>query len=217
MALNTVIFDFDGTIADTNSLIINSWQHTYMERTGKPGNEEDIIRSFGEPLAITMKKVFPQFDVNESIEIYRSYQVGQFEKQIRPFPGMVETVRNLKTGGYKVAVVTSRLRNTTLHGLNCFGIANDFDVIVSCEDTDKHKPNPEPVLMALDRLSAKPEEAVMVGDSMFDICCAHNAGVQAALVGWALAVTEQDMQGKDRPEYVLKAAKDIFGVLKEGR
>lgn len=215
MAIDTVIFDFDGTIANTNQVIINSWQHTYMARNGAPGDEEEIVKSFGEPLAVTMAKVFPDFDVDESIKIYRGYQVQHFSDMIEIFPGVKESMEKLKKEGYRIAVVTSRMRNTTCEGMEAFGIEHLVDTLVSCEDTDKHKPDPEPVLKALEKLEIEPEEAVMVGDSMFDIRCAHNAGVKAALVSWAVAVSDEERNGPEGPEYYLEEADDILDIVKK--
>ena len=74
-----------------------------------------------------------------------------------------------------------------------------FDTIVTCDDTDKHKPDPEPVNIALERLGSRPEEAVMIGDSIFDILCAKGAGVKSVLVSWALAVSDEDQTGENAP------------------
>lgn len=215
MGINTVLFDFDGTVADTNQLVINSWQHTYMTRRGKKVPEEEIIKTFGEPLNITMAKVMPEFDVTESIEIYRGYQVNHFEELIDIFPEMKECIIRLKEEGYNVGIVTSRVRASTDRGLRAFGVTEYIDETVSCEDTDRHKPDPEPVLCALRKFGVKNDEALMVGDSMFDIKCAHNAGVRAAMVGWALAVSEEDLAGEDAPDYIMEKADDIFDILKE--
>lgn len=214
MAINTVIFDFDGTLADTNRMVINSWQHTYRTLLGREEPEENILRTFGEPLALSMEKAFPQVPAEEAIAIYRGYQELHFEEMIRPFPGMAELVRRLKEEGFKVGIVTSRLRNTTMRGLRAFSLSECVDELVTCEDTQKHKPEPEPALEALSRLKAVPEEAVMVGDSMFDILCAHGAGMKAVLVGWALAVGEEEKRGPDGPDVVADTAEELLSLIK---
>ena len=214
MAINTVIFDFDGTLADTNRMILDSWQYTYKTLQGAEEKEENILKTFGEPLALSMEKAFPDIPTSEAIAVYRSFQEKHFEEMIRPFPGMVELIRKLRQEGCKVGIVTSRLRNTTVRGLAQFGLLEDIDEIITCEDTEKHKPEPEPALEALSRLGAKAEETVMVGDSLFDIRCAHGAGIRAILVGWAMAIGEEDKQGEDAPDAQAGSAEELLSVLR---
>ena len=213
MAIKTILFDFDGTVANTNRLIIDSWQHVFRTVHGKEADEADIKATFGEPLGISMVKNFPDMNPEDAIDMYRSHQKDIYEEMIEPFPGMAELLKGLKEKGYQVGIVTSRLRNSTMIGLRKFGLAETADCIVTCEDTDKHKPDPEPALIALEKLSAKAEETLMVGDSMFDIKCAHNAGMKAVMVGWAEAITEADLTGPDRPEYCIEKAEDLYDIL----
>lgn len=213
MAIKTILFDFDGTVANTNRLIIDSWQHVFRTVHGKEADEADIKATFGEPLGVSMVKNFPDMNPEDAIDMYRSHQKDIYEEMIEPFPGMVELLKGLKEKGYQVGIVTSRLRNSTMIGLRKFGLAETADCIVTCEDTDKHKPDPEPALIALEKLSAKADETLMVGDSMFDIKCAHNAGIKAVMVGWAEAITEADLTGPDRPEYCIEKAEDLYDIL----
>lgn len=213
MAIKTILFDFDGTVANTNRLIIDSWQHVFRTVHGKEADEADIKATFGEPLGISMVKNFPDMNPEDAIDMYRSHQKDIYEEMIEPFPGMAELLKGLKEKGYQVGIVTSRLRNSTMIGLRKFGLAETADCIVTCEDTDKHKPDPEPALIALEKLSAKADETLMVGDSMFDIKCAHNAGIKAVMVGWAEAITEADLTGPDRPEYCIEKAEDLYDIL----
>lgn len=211
--INTVLFDFDGTIMNTNKVILQSWQHTFRTVEGKERPEEEIISTFGEPLHITMEKLLPQIPAEEGIQIYRSYHHDKFNDLIELFPGILELLEKLKTGGYKTAVVTSRLRHTTEIGLEKYDMLKYFDTIVTCEDADKFKPDPEPVNIALERLGSKPEESVMLGDSMFDILCAKNAGVKAVLVSWALAVSDEEKTGENAPDYIIEKAEDLLTIL----
>ena len=213
MAIRAVLFDFDGTVANTNRLVLDSWQHTYRTLTGREADEAVIKATFGEPLPVSMEKAFPDTPTDEAIAVYRDHQKDIYEEMIEAFEGMPELMKALKEKGYLVAIVTSRMRNSTLIGLRKFGVMEDIDCIVTCEDTDKHKPDPEPVLIALERLSVSAEEALMVGDSMFDIKCARNAGVKSVLVEWAEAATEEDRNGPDAPEYIIGRAEDLFEIL----
>ncbi len=91
----------------------------------------------------------------------------------------------LKTSGKKLAVVTSRKRETAEIYLKYIGIYGFFDAIVTPELTQKHKPSPQPALKALEMLSAFPEESVFIGDSFYDIECGSNAGMDTIFVSWS--------------------------------
>ncbi|MEA4988036.1 MAG: HAD-IIIA family hydrolase [Anaerovorax sp.] len=210
----TVLFDFDGTIMDTNDIIVKSWQYTFRTLEGKERPIEEILATFGEPLHITMERILPGFDSEEAIEIYRSYQFNHYQELIELFPGMEKLITELKQEGYKLAVVTSRLRNSTESGLNKFDLTEHFDVIVTADDTKKHKPDPEPVLIALEKLGSNPQEAIMIGDSMFDVLCAQNAGVDAVLVSWAMATEAQGKLQEVKPEYVIEEAEELWTILR---
>lgn len=212
--INTILFDFDGTLMDTNEVIINSWQHTFRTLDGKERPVDEITRTFGEPLKITMEKMFPDVPVDKAIEIYRSYHYDNFGEMISLFPGMRNLLDSLTKDGYTLALVTSRLKGTTQQGMESHDLEKYFQAVITCEDTDKHKPDPAPILVTLERLDKKPEEAIMIGDSMFDILCAKNAGVRSVLVGWALAVTDEEKTGENGPDFMIDNAMELMDILK---
>ncbi|MBQ1401606.1 MAG: HAD-IA family hydrolase [Firmicutes bacterium] len=212
---DTVLFDFDGTVMNTNDVIIASWQHTFRTIDGKEREVSEIARTFGEPIVKTMKRLFPQVPVEESLKIYRSYQYDYFDDLVTLFPGMKELLVKLRKTGYKTGLVTSRMRNTTYRGLEKFELTDLFDAVVTCDDTSVHKPDPEPVFIALEKLGTKPEKTVMLGDTMYDIMCANNAGVTSVLVGWAIAPTEEEIKGENGPDFIMKDAADLFRILDE--
>lgn len=99
--IDTVLFDFDGTVMDTNDVIMKSWQHTFKTLTGEEGDEKYILSTFGEILEDSMKRTFPNHDTKKVVEIYRSYHYGKFLDLISLFPGMEETLREIKNRNYK--------------------------------------------------------------------------------------------------------------------
>ncbi len=210
---DTVLFDFDGTLMDTTDVIVGSWQHTFVTLTGKEGDLKKIYRTFGEILRDSMVKMFPDNDPDEAVEIYRSYHRDNFGERIKVFPGMRGLLAKLKSQGIRTALVTSRAYVTALEGLESYELLDYFDVLVTCDDTDRHKPDPEPVNIALDKLGSKRENALMIGDSMYDIMCARNAGVRSVLVGWQLAVTPEEINGENGPDYTVETAEEILELI----
>lgn len=211
--ITTVLFDFDGTIMNTNDVIIQSWQHLFRTVEGKERPLEEIYQTMGEPLYVTMEKIIPQITVKEGVDIYRSFMIENFFNMIRPFPGMPELLEELKKKNYKTGLVTSRIGHTTRAGLDEFGLLPFFDCVVTCDDTDKHKPDPEPIFIAMKRLSSTPEETIMVGDSRFDIDSARSAGVRSVLVAWQLAMSEDEINGDNGPDHIIHQPEDLFQIL----
>lgn len=220
MKKNTFLFDFDGTLADTNQIVIDSWQHTFKTVNGEPGDEKWILSTFGEPLWFSMENAFPGKDVDELIEIYRGYQKEHYKEEIKPFPGMVDLIKELKKRGHKVGIITSRLRPTTEIGLEKFGLIDDIDAIVCGGETEEHKPNPEPALLGLKKLNSKSEDTVMIGDSSFDIICANRAGITSVMVEWAITehglkpraegTVTGDIPKENLPDLFIKHPKEIL-------
>lgn len=210
---DTVLFDFDGTVMDTNDVILASWQHTFRTLKNREEDVEKLVKTFGEPLETTIKKFFPNTPPDEAIEIYRAFHREKFSDMIKLFPGIKELLAELKKKGYRTGLVTSRLLKTTMQGLEAFGIKELFDVIVTADDTARHKPDPQPVEIALEKLNSAPEQTVMLGDTMFDILCAKNAGVTSVLVSWSLALGGAEDFGESRPDFIISHAEELFNII----
>ncbi len=213
MSLKAVLFDFDGTVVDSSRIVIDSWQHTYRTLRGEEGDERTIKRTFGETLMDAMEAAFPEVPPHVSAGIYRDYQLAQPDHHWTLFPGMREMIQELKDRGYLVAIITSRLRDTTWKVLEYFDMGELFDAVVTCNDTDSHKPDPEPALIGMEKLGVSPEECIFVGDSRLDIGCGHNAGMPAVLVSWTVSVEEADKVGIFKPDYEMEKAEDLLDIV----
>jgi len=123
--INTVIFDFDGTLADTSELIVNSFQTVYKKFLGEEKPVEYIKESFGEPLKVTFEREFKEpFD--EVFKVYRDYQAARFESDVQLFEKAVETLQYLKSKNIKTAVVTARMKESVVNALKDFHIDRRF-------------------------------------------------------------------------------------------
>lgn len=211
--INTILFDYDGTLMDTNEVVLRSWQHTFRTIRGHEEDPDEIRKTFGEPLVLTLEKTFPEIPVSESLEVYRTYQREVFTDFVEVFPGMLELLENLKDKGYKLGLVTSRTKDTTWRGLEHYGMDKYFDAVITAGDTDKHKPDPEPILITLDKLDSSPQEAVMVGDTMFDLQCAKNAGVKSIIVDWSITMTPDE---KRQADHIIRTANELMDLLTIG-
>ena len=122
-------------------------------------------------------------------------------------------MKKLKKSGYKVAVVTSRMKQSALEGLEKFGLTSELDVITTINDITRHKPDPESINVTLKALGVGPDEAVMIGDSRFDILCAQNADCRSILVDWSVMGAEE--RANIKADYIGQNAEDIFNWINE--
>ena len=208
--INTILFDYDGTLMDTNEVVLQSWQHTFRTLRGHEEDPAFIRSTFGEPLVMTLAKLFPEVPVEKSLDVYRTFQREVFTDFVEVFPGMLELLKNLKEKGYKMGLVTSRTKDTTWSGLEHYGMDKYFDAVITAGDTDRHKPDPAPILITLDRLGSAPGEAIMVGDTMFDLECAQNAGVKSVIVDWSITMSDSE---KEQADYIIKTAEELLDIL----
>jgi pyrophosphatase PpaX len=208
--ITTVIFDFDGTLADTNQLIINSFKHTYNEFCIEC-DEEHVLSTFGEPLITTMNRDFSGHNIEDVLKCYREYQLKRFNNEVRLYDNVVETLKYLKRKNIKMAIVTSRMKQSTLDAIKDLNIDLYFDVVVTADDTVNHKPHKEPLLKAISELNSSVSETYYVGDSKFDMECAINANVIPILAGWQK--NSNELAKKYDIKYVLKNMWDLTNII----
>lgn len=207
-----IVFDFDGTLLDTDQLIVDSWQAVFKRFRGKEADENLILSTFGETVANTTKELFADEDADEVLAVYRGYQAEHSKGAYKLYPGIEELLGELKRRGYSLSIVTSRLGNTAMQYLGEMGIKDDFDVIITADDVTSHKPEPGPLLEALRRLGAKREEAIMLGDTRFDIGCSINAGVDSILVCWGRRGGNVPLGGIE-PMYRISKPEELFEII----
>lgn len=210
-----IIFDFDGTVINTNDVVIASWQETFRTYLGHEIPESEIVKTFGETLWTTLDRVMPGCDQDEVVKCYRDYQSAHADELVKECEGVKELLRELVKRGYKLAIATSRAKATYQEYADRFDLNPYFDVVVAMEDVTHHKPHPETVTSALEKLGAKPEEALMLGDTRFDILCSSNAGVESVFVGWSMARIEDIEASGCKPTYFIDKPMDLLDIITE--
>lgn len=186
MPFSVVLFDLDGTVINTNDLIVASFQHVLKEHVGLDVPAETIYRHFGEPLPTSLARYCPERAL-ELTDLYRVFNLANHDELVKQFDGVREVLERLRGAGVKLGIVTSKRHDVALRGLRVCGFEHYFDTLVGMDETRRHKPEPEPIFLALERLGEAPgPHVLMVGDSTFDILCGRNAGVQTAAVGWSM-------------------------------
>jgi pyrophosphatase PpaX len=179
-----VLFDLDGTLVDSIDLLIASMEYSFAGRERRPSVPE-WIALIGTPLdAMLARWGDGPADVELLRARYREHQLTHHDAMIRLYPGMVETVRALHAAGHPLAVVTSKLEVGARRALKFAKIEECFRAVVGIDHTTKHKPDPEPVWYALDRLGMPRERAMFVGDSTHDMHAGRAAGVYTVAALW---------------------------------
>lgn len=213
--LRAVLYDFDGTLADSTELIMRSYRHTMTTHLGECPADEEWLSGFGTPLDTQINRFArsPE-EALAMTETYRDYQNLHHDDLVRPFPGVRETLAELTRRGVALAIVTSKYRRGTLRGMDLCGITDHFDVIVTPEDVENPKPHPDPVLFALEKLGVEPHEALFVGDSPHDIAAGREAGTRTAAALWGPFAPEA--LERERPDVFLRRQEEVLELVAAG-
>ena len=210
MKIDTLLFDLDGTLIDTNELIISSFMHTLEHYFPGQYKKEDVPQFMGPPLMESFNKLDPE-RAEEMAQCYRDYNHMRHDELVTEFEGVYDTIKTLHQKGYKLAIVTTKKRYTVEMGLRLTKLDQFFDVVVTLDDVTHAKPNPEPLLKALEQLGSKPENAIMVGDNNHDIQGGKNTGTLTAGVAWAFKGREY-IEGL-QPDYILENMSDLLDIV----
>lgn len=175
---------------DTVPLILDSVRHAFQGRDRCPTDAE-WIAGIGTPLRV---QLVPFTDSPEDLEAvldrYRAYQRQHHDRMTRAYDGALEAVRAVKQRGHPVAVVTGKLCEPAARTLDFVGLAPYVDTLIGSDSCPRHKPDPQPVLLALERLGRTPEEAFFLGDSPVDVQAGNAAGVTSVAALWGACTRE---------------------------
>ena len=215
LPLATFLFDLDGTLIDSVELIRRTFRHTLEVHRGAHPGEDLWLKGLGQPLWDQFRAYTSDpAEVEAMITTYRAYNATHHDDLVKPYAGMAEAIRTLKARGKRLGVVTSKMQKGTRHGLTRCGMDGLFDTIVAADDTTRHKPNPEPVYLALERLGADASTTVFIGDSTHDLAAGRAAGVRTGAAMWG--PFSREALERHEPDYWLTAPADILS-LADGR
>ncbi|OGX68493.1 MAG: pyrophosphatase [Paenibacillus sp. RIFOXYA1_FULL_44_5] len=216
--IEAVLFDLDGTLIDTNELIIQSFLHTLdgvSSQSSQHVTRAQIIEQMGLPLAEQLQMFTGLDEVEELIVKYRRYNVDMHDELVEEFPNVYDVLKDMQAQGIRMGIVTNKVRNTTEMGLRLCRLDKLMECVVTVDDVKKGKPDPEAVRLALHKLQVAPEKAVMIGDSHYDILTAKAAGVQSIGVGWSLKGA--DYLQTFQPDAMIGDIRELPDILKAMR
>jgi pyrophosphatase PpaX len=203
----TWLFDFDGTLVDSVALILDSFRHATATVLGSVPDDSVLMAGVGTPLREQMQSFAPD-RVDELVEVYREHNVLRHADLLRPYPGVDAMLAGLRRRGCTLGIVTSKMRDAVELGRRYVPLG-DFDVVVTCDDTDRHKPDAAPVLHALAELRAPAAGAVYVGDAPYDLRAGRAAGVATAAAMWGSTFAPEVLRA-ERPDRELAEPGDVL-------
>jgi pyrophosphatase PpaX len=201
-----VLFDLDGTVVDSGGIILASMRYATRTVLGRDIPDEALMAAVGGPGLEHQMRTFGPEHVEELIRVYREHN-EPLHHELRSFLGMDDVLVALKEQGRKLGIVSAKRRRTVELAFANVALGHLFDVVVGGDEHEKQKPEPDLLLLALDRLGGAPAGAAYVGDSPFDMQAARAAGMYGVGVTWGRihnreALTEADVV-VDAPEELL--------------
>jgi pyrophosphatase PpaX len=210
--LDTIIFDLDGTLIDTNDIIIRSFRSTFLRHFPDLTLSNNIIQSFiGPTLQDTFSKYTKDpFLIQDMIHSYREFYVEYEVGNFNIYPDVIEVIKDLKSKGYHLAVLTSKFKVAAWPSFTYYNLQDYFDVFIGLDDVTQPKPHKEAVNTVLKHFPNH-KKAIMIGDNQGDILAGKNAGIYSAGVAWSLKGVDHLL--KVNPDFILESMKDIYRVL----
>ncbi len=211
MSLPVILFDLDGTVIDSGGIILASMRHAATTVLGRDYSDEQLMAAVGGPgLEYQMRALDPA-RVDELVTVYRAHNEA-IHDTLLPCVGMEGALTELKRQGRTLGIVTAKRRVTVELAFEHVPFGHLFDVVVGGDETERQKPDPEPVLLALERLDARPEDAAYVGDSPFDIAAGNAAGVFTVAVTWG-GIHGRGRLEPQHPDAIVDTAEELLAVV----
>lgn len=205
--MRTVLFDLDGTLLDTRESIMRAFAFA-LGQFGVPIAPETLAEHFGRPIRDAYQRLVPSIEPERLMEAHREHQT-QHMHLVAPFPGVEQTLSDLRKRNCTLGVVTNRMRRSAEAYLAHTALADHFETLVAWEDVENKKPHPEGIRKALATLDAQPSDTLFVGDTTYDIAAGKAAGVFTAGVTYG---HEGEALAESNPDFLLRSFEDVLRI-----
>jgi len=206
-----VLFDLDGTVIDSGAIILASMRHATREVLGREYGDAELMQAVGGPGLEAQMAAFAPDRVDELVRIYRAHN-EPLHDELEACIGMNDALVRLHGEGRRLGVVTAKRRSTVELAFARVPVGHLFETIVGGDETEHHKPHPEPLLLAAERMGADPAETAYVGDSPFDIRAAKAAGMFAVGVTWG-RIHDRSRLEAEAPDALVDTAEELLEQL----
>ena len=223
--LETILFDFDGTLVNTTPLILRSFRETWQAHLGFNFADEVYISTFGTHLQSALDQLIDlgietghhqapadrQATIGEMLRTYRRINLSWHDSMVEPFPGIDQMLDHLRQRRIPMGIVSSKMRAGVERGLRLFDLGGYFTEIIAAEDVTRHKPDPAPICLALERLGAAAERTLYLGDSIHDIRAGQAAAVRTAAAAWG--PFSRRLLADSAPDFILDTPEEMRTIV----
>jgi pyrophosphatase PpaX len=211
MRFPVVLFDLDGTVVDSGAIILASMRHAAKEVLGFEPPDEELMAAVGGPgLEAQMYALAPDH-VDELVTVYRAHNEPLHDGLVS-CAGIDDVLVRLKEEGRRLGIVTAKRRATVELAFATVPLGHLFETVVGGDETERHKPNPEPLLLAAERMRADPRECAYVGDSPFDIRAAKAAHMHAVAATWG-GIHDREKLEREEPDAIVDDPQELLDVV----
>jgi pyrophosphatase PpaX len=206
-----VLFDLDGTVVDSGAIILASMRHATREVLGREFGDDELLGAVGGPGLEAQMAVFAPDHVDELVRVYRAHNEPLHDELEACF-GMEDVLVRLRAEGRRLGVVTAKRRATVELAFARIPLGHMFETLVGGDETERHKPDPQPLLVAAERMGVAPEACAYVGDSPFDVRAARAAGMGALAVTWG-RIHDREKLEREEPDAIVETAEELLEHL----
>jgi pyrophosphatase PpaX len=206
-----VLFDLDGTVVDSGAIILASMRHATREVLGVEFRDEELLATVGGPGLEAQMAVIAPDRVEELVQVYRAHN-EPLHDELEACAGMDEVLVRLKEEGRRLGIVSAKRRSTVELAFARVPLGHLFETVVGGDETERHKPDPEPLLVAATRLRVAPGECAYVGDSPFDMRAARAAGMHGIAVTWGGIHGRASLE-QEQPDAIVDSPEELLAHL----
>ena len=211
MPPNPVLFDLDGTLIDSGAIILASMRHAAQTVLRRSVPDEELAAAVGGPGLIAQMRALDAERVDELVRVYREHN-EPLHAELQACDGIFDVLDRLREERRPLAIVTAKRHATVALAFEVLPLEQYFDVVVSADETERHKPHPDPLLLAADRLGVEPGRCAYVGDSPFDVQAANAAGMRSIAVGWGGIHTAERL-AREQPDALVRTTDELLAAL----
>ena len=206
-----VLFDLDGTVVDSGAIILASMRHATRQVLGREYGDAELMQAVGGPGLEAQMEAFAPERVEELVTVYRAHN-EPLHDELEACEGMEDVIVRLHEDGCRLGIVTAKRRATVELAFARLQVGHLFETVVGGDETEKHKPDPEPLLEAARRMGVDPMDCAYVGDSPFDMRAAKAAHMYSVAVTWG-RIHDREKLEAEQPAAIVDTADELYDAL----